>query len=328
MRVVICPDKFRGTASASEAARSLGAGLVAPDLEVIFMPLADGGEGTLDALGGANRSSQVTGPLGDPVEAKWRLSSGQAVIEMAQASGLLLAGGSEGNDPLLASSAGTGELIAEARTSGARRIVIGVGGSASTDGGLGAIRAMEPLVRFSGVALVVACDVQTRFLDAASVFGPQKGATAAQIELLRRRLSRLAEVYLNDFGVEVRDLPRAGAAGGLGGGLAAVGAQLVGGFDLIAEEIQLADAISEADLVITGEGRLDSESFNGKVVGGVASMANHYQVPVAAVVGSTTPGTTIPKNLKTYSLTEIFGPDLAFSDTQRCLTQVAPQLLI
>ena len=328
MRVVICPDKFRGTASASEAARSLGAGLVAPDLEVIFMPLADGGEGTLDALGGANRSSQVTGPLGDPVEAKWRLSSGQAVIEMAQASGLLLAGGSEGNDPLLASSAGTGELIAEARASGARRIVIGVGGSASTDGGLGAIRAMEPLVRFSGVALVVACDVQTRFLDAASVFGPQKGATAAQIELLRRRLSRLAEVYLNDFGVEVRDLPRAGAAGGLGGGLAAVGAQLVDGFDLIAEEIQLADAISEADLVITGEGRLDSESFNGKVVGGVASMANHYQVPVAAVVGSTTPGTTIPKNLKTYSLTEIFGPDLAFSDTQRCLTQVAPQLLI
>ena len=328
MRVVICPDKFRGTASASEAARSLGAGLVAPDLEVIFMPLADGGEGTLDALGGANRSSQVTGPLGDPVEAKWRLSSGQAVIEMAQASGLLLAGGSEGNDPLLASSAGTGELIAEARASGARRIVIGVGGSASSDGGLGAIRAMEPLVRFSGVALVVACDVQTRFLDAASVFGPQKGATAAQIELLRRRLSRLAEVYLNDFGVEVRDLPRAGAAGGLGGGLAAVGAQLVDGFDLIAEEIQLADAISEADLVITGEGRLDSESFNGKVVGGVASMANHYQVPVAAVVGSTTPGTTIPKNLKTYSLTEIFGPDLAFSDTQRCLTQVAPQLLI
>jgi len=327
VRIVICPDKFRGTASASGAAHALGAGLVAPDLEVISMPLADGGEGTLDALGGANRSSQVTGPLGDRVEAKWRLSSGQAVIEMAQASGLLLAGGSEGNDPLFASSTGTGELIAEARASGARRIVIGVGGSASTDGGLGAIRAMEPLVRFSGVELIVACDVQTGFLDAAPVFGPQKGATSAQIELLRRRLSRLAEIYLNEFGVEVRDLPRAGAAGGLGGGLAAIGAQLVNGFDLIAEEIQLADAIAEADLVITGEGRLDAESFNGKVVGGVALMADRYQVPVVAVVGSTTPGTTIPKNLETYSLTELFDRDLAFSDTQRCLTQVASQLL-
>ena len=190
MRIVICPDKFRGTASASGAAQALGAGLVASNLEVIFMPLADGGEGTLDALGGANRSSQVTGPLGDRVEAKWRFSSGQAVIEMAQASGLLLAGGGDGNDPLLASSAGTGELIAEARASGARRIVVGVGGSASTDGGLGAIRAMEPLVRFSGVELIIACDVQTRFLDSALVFGPQKGATSAQIELLRRRLSR------------------------------------------------------------------------------------------------------------------------------------------
>ena len=328
MRIVICPDKFRGTASASGAAQALGAGLVASNLEVIFMPLADGGEGTLDALGGANRSSQVTGPLGDRVEAKWRFSSGQAVIEMAQASGLLLAGGSDGNDPLLASSAGTGELIAEARASGARRIVVGVGGSASTDGGLGAIRAMEPLVRFSGVELIVACDVQTKFLDSAPVFGPQKGATSAQIELLRRRLSRLAEIYLNEFGVEVRDIPRGGAAGGLGGGLAAVGAQLVDGFGLIAEEIQLADAISEADLVITGEGRLDEESFNGKVVGGVALMADRYQVPVVAVVGSTTPGTTIPKNLATYSLTEIFGRDLAFNDTQRCLTQVAPQLLM
>ena len=328
MRIVICPDKFRGTASASGAAQAIAAGFSAPDLEVVFMPLADGGEGTLDALGGANRITQVTGPLGDPVEAKWRLSSGEAVIEMAQASGLVLAGGSEGNDPLSASSSGTGELIAEARASGARRIVIGVGGSASTDGGLGAIRAMEPLVRFSGIELIVACDVQTKFLDAASVFGPQKGATSAQTELLRRRLVRLAEVYLDEFGVEVRGLARAGAAGGLGGGLAAVGAQLVNGFDLVAEEIQLADAIAEADLVITGEGRLDEESFNGKVVGGVALMADRYQVPVVAVVGSTTPGTTIPKNLATYSLTEIFGRDLAFNDTQRCLTQVAPQLLM
>ena len=327
MRIVICPDKFRGTATASRAAQALAAGLSTGDLEIACVPLADGGEGTLDALGGANRVSQVTGPLGDPVEAQWRLSSGEAVIEMAQASGLLLAGGSEGNDPLSATSSGTGELIAEARASGARRIVIGVGGSASTDGGLGAIRAMEPLVRFSGVELVVACDVRTAFLDAPTVFGPQKGATSAQMELLTRRLSRLAQLYLEEFGVDVRDLPRAGAAGGLGGGLAAVGAQLVDGFGLIAEEIELADTIAEADLVITGEGQLDSESFNGKVVGGVASIADQHQVRVAAVVGSTNPATNIPRNMKVYSLTEIFGHDLAFGDTEKCLTELGPQLL-
>ena len=238
-----------------------------------------------------------------------------------------MAGGSEGNDPLSATSSGTGELIAEARASGARRIVIGVGGSASTDGGLGAIRAMEPLVRFSGVELVVACDVRTAFLDAPAVFGPQKGATSAQMELLTRRLSRLAQLYLEEFGVDVRDLPRAGAAGGLGGGLAAVGAQLVDGFGLIAEEIELADTIAEADLVITGEGQLDPESFNGKVVGGVASIADQHQVRVAAVVGSTNPATNIPRNMKVYSLTEIFGHDLAFGDTEKCLTELGPQLL-
>ena len=327
MRIVICPDKFRGTASASGAAQALAAGLLGPNQELVPVPLADGGEGTLDALGGANRVSLVTGPLGDPVEAEWRLSSGAAIIEMAQASGLLAAGGSAGNDPLSATTSGTGELIAEARASGARRIVVGVGGSASTDGGLGALRAMEPLVRFSGIELIVACDVQTKFLDAPTPFGPHKGATPAQIELLRRRLTRLAELYLEEFGVEVRDLAGAGAAGGLGGGLAAIGAQLVNGFDLVAEELRLANIISKADLVITGEGRLDPASFNGKVVGGVASIADQHQIPVIAVVGSAHPATEIPEILKIYSLTEIFGQDRAFGDTQGCLTQIGRQIL-
>ena len=262
MRILICPDKFRGTATALAAAQAIAEGVSGAARFIVRLHFADGCEGTLAALGGFNRVSYVTGPLGDPVEARWRISGGRAVVEMAEASGLLTAGGAEGNDPLSATTSGTGELIAEARTAGAKRIVIGVGGSASTDGGLGAIRAMEPLVRFSGVDLMVACDVDTKFLEAPSVFGPQKGATKAQIELLERRLGRLSDLYLEEYGTDVTDLQHSGAAGGLAGGLAAIGAQLVNGFELIAEEVGLEDAMSAADIVITGEGRLDTESFN------------------------------------------------------------------
>ena len=291
------------------------------------MPLADGGEGTLDALGGSNRVSQVTGPLGDPFQARWRISGDVAVIEMAEASGLLLAGGPQHNDPLAASTLGTGEVILEARTSGARRIIVGVGGSASTDGGLGAIRAMEPLVRFSGIDLIVACDVTTQFLKAPSIFGPQKGATEAQITLLERRLSLLADMYLDEYGVDVTDMPRAGAAGGLAGGLAAVGAQLVDGFDLIADEVELEDAVSTADLVITGEGRLDNESFNGKVVGGVADIAARHDVPVVAVVGARDLETDVPEGISVVSLVESFGSERAFQETASCLISVGSRIV-
>ncbi len=327
MRILICPDKFRGTATALAAAQAIAEGVSGSASDIVLIPLADGGEGTLDALGGPNRVSHVSGPLGDPVEARWRISSGRAVIEMAEASGLLVAGGAERNDPLSATTSGTGELISEARTAGARRIVIGVGGSASTDGGLGAIRAMEPLVRLSGVDLLVACDVETRFLDAPSVFGPQKGATDAQIELLERRLRRLADMYLEEFGVDVTALKRSGAAGGLAGGLAAIGAQLVNGFELIAEEVALEDAITNADIVITGEGRLDRESFNGKVVGGVAGIAKQHQVPVVAVVGSCDSDFVLPEGLTMLSLVEIFGSDRAHNETTRCLTNLGTQIL-
>ena len=327
MRILICPDKFRGTATALAAAQAIAEGVSGSASDIVLIPLADGGEGTLDALGGPNRVSHVSGPLGDPVEARWRISSGRAVIEMAEASGLLVAGGAERNDPLSATTSGTGELISEARTAGARRIVIGVGGSASTDGGLGAIRAMEPLVRLSGVDLLVACDVETRFLDAPSVFGPQKGATDAQIELLERRLRRLADMYLEEFGVDVTALKRSGAAGGLAGGLAAIGAQLVNGFELIAEEVALEDAITNADIVITGEGRLDRESFNGKVVGGVAGIAKQHQVPVVAVVGSCDSDFGLPEGLTMLSLVEIFGSDRAHNETTRCLTNLGTQIL-
>lgn len=285
MRILAAPDKFRGTATAAEVASAIADAARAAGATCTTLPLADGGEGTLAALGGPNRTSLVTGPLGDPVEAPWRLAGAEAVIEMACASGLALVGGAAGNDPIAASTSGTGELIALAAEAGARRVVVGVGGSATTDGGFGALRAMYPLQRFRGVELVVACDVRTRFVDAAEVFAPQKGASPAQVELLRRRLERLAQVYADEYGVDVRDLPRAGAAGGLAGALATVGARLVDGFELVADRVGLDEAIEGVDLVITGEGFLDEQSFEGKVVGGVAAYAAAVGVPVLVVAG-------------------------------------------
>ena len=208
--------------------------LISTQAETVCLPVADGGEGTLEALGGPNRTSLVIGPLRHRTEAGWRLEGDVAIVEMACASGLLLAGGAEGNDPLAATTAGTGELIAEAVASGARRVIVGVGGSATTDGGLGALDAMSPLARLAGVSVVVACDVRTRFCDAARIFGPQKGASPPQIELLTRRLERLVDLYRERYGIDVGEMPGAGAAGGLAGGLAAgLRAELAPGFDVV-----------------------------------------------------------------------------------------------
>jgi len=249
------------------------------------VPMSDGGEGLLDVLGGPNRTSRVTGPLGAPVEAAWRLAQRTAVIEMSRASGLQLAGGPEGNDVLQATTTGTGQLIDRALEEGARRIVVGLGGSATTDGGLGALEALRSPARLRTVELEVACDVRTRFVDAAEVFGPQKGATPAQVKLLRRRLERLAAEYFVEFGVDVATVDGGGAAGGLAGALVAVGGRIQSGFDTVADEVGLIDRLEGADLVVTGEGFLDAESFDGKVVGGVTELAGELEVPVLAVVG-------------------------------------------
>ena len=326
-RIVVAPDKFRGTATATEVVAAATEVLTGRGHEVIGLPMADGGEGTLEALGGANRTATVTGPLGDPVEAEWRLARGTAVIEMARASGLLLAGGKEGNDPLAASTSGTGELIDRAVDRGATRIVVGVGGSATTDGGLGALRAMHPLQRFRGIEILVACDVETRFGDAPAIFGPQKGASPAQIKLLEGRLERLAQVYLDEHGVDVRELPRAGAAGGLAGGLAAIGADLVNGFDVVADEADLAEHIAEADLVITGEGTLDDQSFEGKVVGGIAALAAAVDVPVVAIAGVIEIDRPVPEHLTAVSLSERFGADASLHNTIDCISQVVAAAL-
>ena len=325
MRIVAAPDKFKGTASAQEIAAAIAVAAESAGHQVDQVPMADGGEGTLAALGGPNRTSRVTGPLGTPVQAEWRYDKGSAVLEMAQSSGLVLAGGRDGNDPLAATTAGVGELIAEAIDSGATKIVIGVGGSATTDGGLGAIEALSSPTRVEGVEIIVACDVRTMFVDAASVFGPQKGATPAQVSVLTGRLATLAESYRSKYGVDVTTLERSGAAGGLAGGLAAIGAQLVDGFDVVAEITGLEQAIKGADLVVTGEGFLDEESFNGKVIGGVAALAAEHGVPVLAVAGQVLDGAG--EHIDAISLTDEFGLQAAMSDTTACVTKAVASRL-
>lgn len=289
---LVCPDKFRGTLTATEAAGAMARGLRRAGFDdVTELPLADGGEGTLDALlaalGGSRRRARVTGPLGDPVDAEWALlPGGLAVVEAAAASGLALVAGR--NDPLRASTRGTGELIAAALRAGVRRVLVGVGGSATTDGGLAAIEALG--WSFGGTPVTVACDVSTHFLDAARVFSPQKGASGAQVQLLTRRLAQLAEQYEARTGVDVRELEGGGAAGGLAGGLAAIGAQLEPGFETVAHAAGLESLMEGAALVVTGEGKLDATSFAGKVVGGVLDWAADLGVAHTAVIaGQATP---------------------------------------
>jgi glycerate kinase len=329
MRVVAAPDKLRGTATAAEVAAAVGRAAMVAGWECDQQPVADGGEGTLEVFGGPNRTTQVTGPLGEPVDAGWRLDGRTAVVEMARASGLDLVGGPEGNDPVAASTVGTGELLSKALELGAKRLLVGLGGSATTDGGLGALRALYPLQRLLGIELLVMCDVRTSFVDAAEVFAPQKGASPAQVELLRRRLERLAQVYLDDHGVDVLALEGAGAAGGLAGGLAAAGGRLVDGFDAIADELGLPDLMEGADLVVTAEGFLDEQSFDGKVVGGVAELAAYVGgVPCLAIVGEVGEGLTIPEGIEVVSLVERFGRERAESDPVACIEEITTEVLL
>jgi len=325
MRVLAAVDKFRGTASAAEVARAIGHACWQLGHDCEEVAVADGGEGTLEVLGGANRTSTVTGPLGSPVEARWRMSRDVAVIEMASASGLLLAGGPENNDPLGASTKGTGELIDMALAGGVKKIILCLGGSATTDGGLGALRAIRAPQRLRSVELLVACDVNTTFVDAATVFGPQKGATPAQVTMLVGRLERLAQMYLQDYGIDVREVPGSGAAGGLAGAMVALGGKLMPGFDLVADELDLDDRVAAADFVITGEGFMDEQSFRGKVVGGVQGIARHAGKPVAAIVGDLEP--EVAHRIRHVSLVEEFGRDAAMGEPTMCIEKAALKLL-
>ena len=319
MHVLAAPDKFRGTATAPEVAHAIAAGARRCAATATELPMADGGEGTLDAFGGGNEVADVTGPLGRPVRAAWRFdaTSGTAVIESATACGLQLAGGAQRNDPEAASTRGVGELIALAVQHGARRIVVGIGGSATTDGGRGALDALAEAGVVAAVReldVLVCCDVQTRFLDAARVFAPQKGADPPTVARLGERLERLRRRYVDEFGLDPQQLAGSGGAGGLADGLAAVGARLVPGVDLIAAEVGLDDALAAVDVVITGEGRLDATSQQGKVVGALCDRARGAGKPVIVVAGSVDEGITLP-GVDVVSLTATFGAKRAFTDT-------------
>jgi glycerate kinase len=289
MTILCCPDKFRGSLSAPEAAAAMCTGVERAGFGARPLPLADGGEGTLAAILGSREGTlhvaRVTGPDGSIVTAEWAaLVDGTAIVEMARASGLALVAR---NDPLAATTYGTGELIAAAIAHGCSRVIVGVGGSATTDGGLGALEALDWTLR--GAEVEVACDVTTTFLDAPSIFSPQKGASPADVYVLEQRLQGLAQRYEERFGVDVVSLPGSGAAGGLAGGLAALGARIVNGFDVVAEATGFAAALDGCAAVLTGEGKVDASTLTGKVVARVLDAARATGRPAGVVAGTIAP---------------------------------------
>jgi glycerate 2-kinase len=346
--LVAAPDKFRGTATAAEVAKAAAAAARENGWTADEVPMSDGGEGLLQALGGSTRITRVTGPLKDPVEAEWRLLERDdredpsrpavptAVVEMSRAAGRALMPHPTGDDPVRATTTGVGELLLAARDAGAQRIVIGCGGSATTDGGRGAYDAVGSPDALKGIDLLVACDVTTRFTDAAALFGPQKGASPTQVRALTKRLTEIAERYKEETGVDVTTVPGAGAAGGLAGGLLALGARIEPGFNLVASIVGLAARLQPADLVVTGEGHLDQPSFEGKVPGGVLALARQRgqlpgarPLPVLCIAGGADRSLLVspPEGMEIVSLTHRFGRQRARGETTALIHLVTAERL-
>lgn len=364
MRVLVAPDKFRGTLSATEAARAIAQGVrrALPQAEVDVAPMADGGEGTLDALvtalGGSLRSATVTGPLGDPVRADYGVAGGGdrpgvGIVEMARASGLALLG-KRRNAVRLATTRGTGELILAASAQGVATLVACLGGSATNDGGAGMAQALGVrlldgwgselppggaallrLARIDATGLdsavrdldvVVATDVDnplTGAQGASFVYGPQKGATSEDVVLLDRALGHFAAVIHRDLGVDVRQVRGAGAAGGLGAGMVAfLGARLRPGVEVVMEAVGLRERMEGADLVVTGEGRFDAQSLRGKVPDGVLAAAAEAGVPALVLCGDRDPSVA---GASVVSLVERFGRAEAMSRPALLLAELAAQ---
>jgi glycerate 2-kinase len=329
VRVLIAPDKFRGTATAADVAGAAESACARLGNECVRIPMSDGGEGLLDALGGANRRTTVTGPLGTPVEAAWRIDpDGRAVVEAAQACGLQLAGGRNGNDPIGATTTGVGELVVAAVRAGASSLLIGVGGSATTDGGAAAVRVIERAgIALGSMPAQVCSDVDIRFTEAARLFGGQKGATPAQIEALTERLRSQRDHVLARSGLDLDSLPGSGAAGGLAGGLAVLGCEIVAGFATVAGLVGLDVKLREAALVITGEGRFDRTSLHGKVVGGLIEMTRDAGTPLLVLAGERDREVAVPANVHVVSLTERFGRNRSRTDTLHCVAAATEEHL-
>lgn len=324
MRIVLAPDSFKGSLSALEVANFMEKGILDlfPQGEIIKIPMADGGEGTVDALlagaGGEKHFLPVTGPLGEPVEAFYGiLPDGTAVLEMAAASGLTLVP-KEKRNPLYTTTFGTGELMKAVLDQGCERIILGIGGSATNDGGMGMAQALGVSfldndgrelefgggqlkklkrielgnldARLNKAEILVACDVDNPFigpLGASQIFGPQKGADPQAVLDLEGGLTNLADIIEKDLGKRIHETSGAGAAGGLGGGLLVfLGARLVPGFMMIAQATDLERKIAKADLVITGEGKTDAQTAHGKAPMGVGKLARKYGVTAIAISGS------------------------------------------
>ncbi|GIX07788.1 MAG: glycerate kinase [Candidatus Poribacteria bacterium] len=369
MKVVVAPDSFKGSLSAREAAEAIRDGLrrVWPEAEIELIPVADGGEGTVEALVAATEgrylSAQVRDPLGRPIVARFgMLGDGEtAVIEMAAASGLALLRPTE-RDPMRTTTYGTGELIRAALDAGARRIILGIGGSATNDGGAGVAEAlgvrfldrqgrsippgggglalleridlsgMDP--RVAEVEVIVACDVEnplTGEQGASAVYGPQKGAGPEQVKVLDTNLRHYAEVIRRELGKEVEHLPGAGAAGGLGAGLLAFfNATLRRGVEIVLEAVHFSERVRGADLVITGEGELNGQTARGKAPLGVAQTAKRFGIPVVALVGSIAPdaGTVFSLGIDS-AMTLVPGPvplEQAMERTAHYLANAAERL--
>jgi glycerate kinase len=284
--VLVAPDSFKGTFSAAQVADAAGRGLVAGGFAVDLCPVADGGEGTLEALitasHGETRWARVTDPLGRELHAAFGVCDSVAIVETAAASGLGLVEPAE-RDAIVASTRGTGELILAAVAAGAKTIYLGVGGSASTDGGAGAIQTIRDGGGLRGAQIVVLCDVRTPFEDAARVFGPQKGADPKQVRRLTARLHAFARRLERD----PRGVPMTGAAGGLAGGLwGALDAELVPGAAFVLDAVDFNARMRSARAVLTGEGKLDQQSLAGKAVSEIATRARQSGVPCYAIVGT------------------------------------------
>ena len=277
-RLLVAPDSFKGTFSAVQVADAVARGAARAGASVDVCPVADGGEGTMEALGGRAVFVPVHDPLGRPIDAAYSvLDDGRAVVEMAAASGLGLLAEDE-RDPWAASTYGTGELIRAALDAGAPEVLVAVGGSATVDGGRGALEALDGV----DASIVVLCDVQTAWERCAEVFGPQKGADPEMVRRLAERLDSLAASLPRD----PRGVAMTGAAGGLSGGLwAGLGASLVPGAPYVLDVVGFDERLRAADAVVVGEGKLDEQSLMGKIVGEIASRAREVGVPVHAIVG-------------------------------------------
>lgn len=349
-KVVIAPDSFKESLSAMAVAEAIERGFrqIYPQVQYVKLPMADGGEGTVDSMvaatGGEIVRVEVTGPLGQPVSAFYGLlGEGEtAVIEMAAASGLHLAP-KERRDPRITTSYGTGELILAALERGVKTIILGIGGSATNDGGAGMMQALgarllddqqQPLPpggaaltrlaqidlsavdpRLQQVSVTAACDVDNPLCGphgASAVFGPQKGATPEMVTQLDAALSHFGSLLQQVTGREVLNAPGAGAAGGMGAALLGMlDARLRPGIEIVIETLQLEEALRDADLVITGEGRLDSQSIHGKTPIGVARVAKRHGLPVIGIAGSLS---------KDYQVVHQHGIDAAFSVLDRVVT--------